>query len=244
FEKQKDHYEALRNALGELASIPVTEAKKPLVGIVGEIYVRTNNYANENVIAAIERGGGEAWLAPMHEWIIYTSYMQSWLARRHRFNVIERGESLLKNIYLFDSERTYYRLAGRFLGDRHEPEMEEIMKAAEEYLPLDFMGEAVLTVGRTILFARQGAKMVINCAPFGCMPGTITTGIFGELQARLGIPIVNQFYDGEGDLNKKIGSYLTNIPLCETYDVPERKREDEIRLAKKENKIFLTPLHL
>ena len=103
----------------------------------------------------------------------------------------------------------------------------------------------MLTVGRAILFARQGAKMVINCAPFGCMPGTIATGIFGELQARLGIPILNQFYDGEGDLNKKIGSYLTNIPPeCERYDLPERKREEEIRLEKKEDKIFLTPLHL
>ncbi|MGO9137932.1 MAG: acyl-CoA dehydratase activase [Syntrophales bacterium] len=236
-EKRKDHYESLRNAVGELAAIPVKEAKKPLVGIVGEIYVRTNSFANENVIAAVERGGGEAQLAPMHEWLIYTSYMQSWLARRRRFNLIERGESLLKNIYLFDSERTYYRLAGRILDDRHEPEMEDVLMAAKEYLPLDFVGEAVLTVGRTILFARQGAKMVINCAPFGCMPGTISAGIFGELQAKLGIPIVNQFYDGGGDLNKKVETYLTNIPPeCGKSYSPERKREVGVALEKKETR--------
>jgi Uncharacterized protein conserved in bacteria len=122
--------------------------------------------------------------------------------------------------------------------------MEKILKAAEEYLPLDFSGEAVLTVGRAILFAQQGVKMVINCAPFGCMPGTITTGIFGELQARLGIPILNQFYDGRRGPEQKIGSYLTNIPLCEGYDLPERKREEDIILAQKENKIFLTPLQV
>lgn len=235
FENRKDHYEPLRNAVGELASIPVTEAKKPLVGIVGEIYVRTNSYANENVIAAVEKGGGEAQLAPMHEWLIYTSYMQRWLAKRRRFNLIEKGESLLKNIYLFDSERTYYRLAGRILDDRREPEMEEILMAAKGYLPLDFVGEAVLTVGRTILFARRGAMMVVNCAPFGCMPGTITAGIFGELQARLGIPIVNQFYDGGGDLNRKIESYLKNIPQDpEGYCLPERKRAGEIGMEKRD----------
>jgi len=245
FEKCKDPYEVLRNALDELASIPVIKTRRPLVGIVGEIYVRTNSYANENVIAAIEKGGGEAWLAPMHEWMIYTSYMQGWLARRRRFNFIERGESLLKNIFLFDSERTYYQLAGQFLDDRHEPEMEEVLKAAQEYLPLDFIGEAVLTVGRTILFARQGAKMVINCAPFGCMPGTITTGIFGKLQARLGIPILNQFYDGEGDLNKKIRSYLANIlPERERYDMPEQNGDEGTGVEKKESKIFLASLHL
>ncbi|HET6459749.1 MAG TPA: acyl-CoA dehydratase activase [Syntrophales bacterium] len=237
FERREDHDESLRRALGELASIPTTEAKKPLVGIVGEIYVRLNHYANENVIEAVEKGGGEAQLVPMHEWFIYTSYMQSWLARRRRFNLIERGENLLKNIYLFESEKTYYRLAGRILSDRLEPEMKEILMKAKKYLPLDFIGEALLTVGRTIIFAQNGATMVINCAPFGCMPGTITAGIFSELQARLGIPIVNQFYDGGGDLNKKIESYLTYIsPDHGRYNLAQRKHDIETGTEKRETR--------
>jgi predicted CoA-substrate-specific enzyme activase len=240
FEKRDDPRNVLRSALDELASVPVTKYRKPLVGIVGEIYVRSNSYANENVIAAIEKGGGEAWLTPLHEWLIYTTYMQNWLVKRRRFNFIERGESLLKNIYFSESERTYYRLAGRFLDDRHEPEMENILNAAEDYLPLEFIGEAVLTVGRAIYFAWQGAQMVINCAPFGCMPGTIATAIFSPLQARLGIPILNQFYDGEGDLNKKIKSYLANISVeSERFDLPQRKREEEMRVEKKANQFIL-----
>jgi predicted nucleotide-binding protein (sugar kinase/HSP70/actin superfamily) len=121
--------------------------------------------------------------------------------------------------------------------------MGEILNEARNYLPLDFSGESVLTVGRTILFARQGAKMVINCAPFGCMPGTISTGIFGELQAKLGIPIVNQFYDGEGDLNKKIGTYLANIsPEREEYHSPAKKQIEKMKRGPKENRILVTPL--
>lgn len=100
-------------------------------------------------------------------------------------------------------------------------------------------------MGRTIYFARQGAEMVVNCAPFGCMPGTIATAIFSQLQASLGIPILNQFYDGEGDLNKKIKSYLTNIPTeSERFDLPQRKREEEMRDGKNRSDSFATVLHL
>jgi len=36
---------------------------KPLIGIVGEIFVRLNRFSNEDVIGKIEQLGGEAWIA-------------------------------------------------------------------------------------------------------------------------------------------------------------------------------------
>ena len=35
---------------------------KPLVGIVGEIYCRMDDYVNANLIRRIEKYGGEVWL--------------------------------------------------------------------------------------------------------------------------------------------------------------------------------------
>ena len=46
---------------------------KPLIGIVGEIFVRLNRFANENAIRKIEQFGGEAWIAPLTEWILYVN---------------------------------------------------------------------------------------------------------------------------------------------------------------------------
>ena len=72
-------------------------------------------------------------------------------------------------------------------------------------------GEAILTVGRAIKFIEEGVSLVVNCAPFGCMPGTITSSLFQELQNQTGVPIVNMFYDGEGDLNNLLRVYLEQV---------------------------------
>ena len=65
-------------------------------------------------------------------------------------------------------------------------------------------------IGRTIAFAKQNAVLVVNCAPFGCMPGTVTTAVFRQLSVELGMPIVNVFYDGTGGQNRTLAVFLKN----------------------------------
>ena len=50
--------------------------------------------------------------------------------------------------------------------------------------------------------------MVVNVAPFSCMPGTITTALFRQVDAETGTPIVNLFYDGTGGQNRSLEVYL------------------------------------
>ena len=52
--------------------------KKPTIGIVGEIYVRTHSFCNESVVDKVEALGGTVWLAPLMEWIYYTNYTRMW----------------------------------------------------------------------------------------------------------------------------------------------------------------------
>ena len=42
-----------------------------MIGIVGEIYIRSNRFSNEDVVRQIEKLGGEAWVAPISEWLLY-----------------------------------------------------------------------------------------------------------------------------------------------------------------------------
>ena len=48
--------------------------KKPLIGIVGEIYLRTHVKANQDVIRVLEKFGAEVINASVAEWVNYTSY--------------------------------------------------------------------------------------------------------------------------------------------------------------------------
>ncbi|HSA22263.1 MAG TPA: acyl-CoA dehydratase activase-related protein, partial [Myxococcota bacterium] len=228
-ETRGDLHAATRAAVERIAAVPHRPGQKPLVGIVGEIYVRCNTFSNEDVVGAIERYGGEAWLAPMSEWIIYTATMQNLSFKDGGANPFKKWVSMLKNQYIFWQEHKMYRAAGEFLADRREPDMAAMLAEGFKLLPSEFEGEAVLTLARAAEFARQGACMVVNCAPFGCMPGTLTTAMFRELAPKLGLPVVGMFYDGHGNLNSRLEVFLRNaVDLARGSQRPELPAQPEI----------------
>lgn len=195
---------AFKSAFAEITKVPRDGKPKPLVGIVGEIYVRCNSFCNEDVVRAVERFGGEAWLAPMSEWILYTTSEQKRNVREKALGLKARVEAYLKNRFLHHDEHHYYELAGELLADRREPPIEDVLADGTRFLPIEFEGESVLTVGRALQFVKQGVAMVVNCGPFTCMHGSITDAIFREIEDEVGIPIVNMAYDGEGGQNRRI----------------------------------------
>ena len=208
-EKKEDPKPVIKKITEDFYNIPKFDDKKPIVGVVGEIYARCNDYANGNVIDVIEKNGGEAWLSPMHEWILYTAWLQKYMAKQKAFKLFEAGESLVKNIYLFRTEHSYYKAASKVLHDREEPPVESVVEEGMKYVPPEFSGEAILTIGRSVMFAKEGAELVVNVSPFGCMHGTITDSIFQEVKDIYGMPILSQFYDGDIDINDKVADVLS-----------------------------------
>ncbi len=230
-ERGGDLYSAVATAVKRVSAVETGGSPRPLVGVVGEIYVRCNEFANENVVRSIERFGGEAWLAPMSEWILYTAVTQSISFRDRSRNFLKKWISDLKNLYVFHVERKMYEVAGPFLKDRHEPDIHQVVDAGSRILPIQFEGEALITVGRTVKFADQGAAMVVNCAPFGCMPGTLTTALFRKLAPELGIPVVGMFYDGAGNQNERLKIFLNNAVKKRRTPSISRARRKQIRTS-------------
>ena len=183
-------------AMERFRRIPVRTVRKPLVGIVGEIYVRSNPYANGYVVESVERLGGEAWLAPLSEWFEYTVWMEHYFAKRAKVGAVERAKALVKRNYMIGRAHRLYKPVLPFLGDRLEPEIGTLIETGRRVLPLEFEGESILTVARAMQFEHDGCQLVVNCAPFSCMHGNITTALFEQMRNRLGIPVVNLFYDG------------------------------------------------
>jgi len=207
--ERKDRLDGpFHRAMERFSGIRVRNERKPLVGIVGEIYVRCNPFTNDFLVQAVERYGGEAWLAPVSEWFLYTTQNQAWSSGEGLNGLAFRGLSVLKNRFMIGEEKKWYAAAGTLLADRHEPPMAEILTEGKKFIPLNFEGEAIITVGRAILFAKQGASMVVNAAPFGCMPGTLTTAILRRVQEEAGIPMVGMFYDGTPGINRTLEAFL------------------------------------
>jgi predicted nucleotide-binding protein (sugar kinase/HSP70/actin superfamily) len=178
---------------------------------VGEIYVRNNVYANEDVISAIEQFGGEAWMLPITDWVIYTSSLENFKEEFPGTLVSwDKADTFITYTWMKHWEKKLMEAASPFLDDRHEPRFQDYLDLAKPYIPFYLGGEGKLSVGRAIKFAQQGAAMVVNCAPFGCMPETVATAIFGRLSADVDMPIVSLFYDGSGGQNRRLEVFLNN----------------------------------
>jgi predicted nucleotide-binding protein (sugar kinase/HSP70/actin superfamily) len=60
-------------------------------------------------------------------------------------------------------------------------------------------------------FLKTDAAMVVNCAPFGCMPVNITSALLNPIQQYYRRPVVTMYYDGESEANKIVEVYLHNV---------------------------------
>jgi predicted nucleotide-binding protein (sugar kinase/HSP70/actin superfamily) len=180
------------------------------VGIVGEVYVRSNPFTNQELVRAIERAGGEAWLVPIAEWLRYLGYRETMVAGEARFALGERLRTWVKHAWLARDEQRFEAAADAVLGDRHEPSIEQTVESGAEWIPVDFEGEAILTIGRARKYAEQGASLVVNVAPFGCMVGALSSSVLQRVQEEMGVPVVRLFYDGDGDVNRVLEVFVAN----------------------------------
>lgn len=183
----------------DFESIPVSNESKPLIGIVGEIFVRSHKFSNENLIRKIEALGGEAWLAPVEEWIYYVNYvgLRKALLKKEKSAIIN---FLLKRYFQKRIEHKYSHYFEGFLKTLHEPDTKEVLKKAAPYVHNSFEGETILSIGKTVDLIERGASGIINAMPFGCMPGTIVTALLRGINKRFGVPYMNIPYDGTESL--------------------------------------------
>lgn len=180
-------------------SIPRKGARKPVIGVIGEIYMRSHTFGNRDIIRRIETLGGEAWLAPIGEWILYCTnrhIANSWKDKKYL--------DLLKG-YMQDKvqkmdERRMYEPFHDTLVNGEDAVTAEILKNASPYMSDTFEGEAILSIGKAVEFAERGMSGVVNIMPFSCMPGTIVAALSRKVREDFNnIPWLNLDYDGVED---------------------------------------------
>ena len=185
----------LRCMREDFAALPRTPEKRPSVGIVGEIFVRSHAFANEQIVRQIEALGGEVKLAPLDEWIKYLNAVSL------RKALIKRDRSAIINLFIKEIvqkriEHKFGKPFKGFLETLEEPTIREIMAKASPYVPGTFEGETVLSIGKAIDLIEGGASGIINVMPFGCMPGTIVTAFMKALTRDFGVTCISIPYDG------------------------------------------------
>jgi predicted CoA-substrate-specific enzyme activase len=198
-ETRMDARPALRAAYADFEAMERAPRDRPVIGIVGEIYIRANRYGNENVVRMIERLGGEAWVAPISEWLLYTNETARAGARMGR----AWRDLLQAQVMRFVQERDERRLLASFNGhlrSLHEPSIATTLERARPYLHHSFEGEAVLSVGKAVDYIERGVSGIVNVMPFACMPGTISGALLRRACEDHGnVPLLTIAYEGQQD---------------------------------------------
>ncbi|MCK4417986.1 MAG: hypothetical protein KAV99_07440 [Candidatus Latescibacteria bacterium] len=202
-EKGRNLVKTMRQIVKEFRQIKLDRReRKPIVGVLGEIFMRNNRFSNENIIRKVEDLGGEVWLAPVSEWVYYTTqrYKEDSVAE-HRYL------DILKAILQEKVQRYYeHRLekpVKELLLNNEEPPITEVLHYSAPYLHSSFGGEAILTIGKAIEYINKGASGIINVMPFTCIPGTVVAVISKKFREDFnGIPWLNASYDGQEDASR------------------------------------------
>jgi len=210
----------LREAQGEFSKVKRTNEEKPKIGIVGEFYVRLHEPANQRIIRKLEEKGMETWLAPATEYLIYSYYLASVFAKE-KFSLNRKKENLsewiLKSILykvLIGYEHMLFKATSPYMQGFDDITAQEIVSNGEKYTRHYIGGEAIVSMGKAVNYAKRGLDGIISVAPFNCMPGLIVDGFVPKFRKdNNNIPFVSIEYDGFQDSTRemRIDTFIAQV---------------------------------
>lgn len=174
--------------------------RKLLIGVVGEIFCRLNDFSNNHLIRLIEKYGGEAWISDVGEWVWYTNNEEekNLIRKGKRFSVSMLNCKIRQKV-MYRDEHQMLALFREDFFDYPEPHhITQVLNLSRPYLPREGAhGEMVINVGRAIWFKQKGAAGVVDISPFTCMNGIVCETVYPRVSKDFnGFPVRIFYFDG------------------------------------------------
>jgi predicted nucleotide-binding protein (sugar kinase/HSP70/actin superfamily) len=185
--------------------------RKPLVGIVGEIFLRMHTGANQDLILLLEKHGAEVVNASMTEWLNYITYTKLREAKEGlRFSFKQfKWKDLqvnLKNIAGFGGNLLYqefrqkkaYDSVAPFIDLPRDHKISHLRHVAEkeDLYSFQLTTETCISIAAILEYAQMGFNGVVNVYPLTCMPGMATSAVIRPVMNENRIPYLDTPYDG------------------------------------------------
>ncbi len=171
----------------DLAGIPLKRpvADVPKVSLTGEIFVRKDALSRQNIPEQLAEMGMATICSPVAEWIHYTDFLIQKEITGDGMSMMEKLRlKLRKRIMAHDEHRIRSILAGSGLLVSTPLAMKDIIRHAAPYISPDLTGEAILTIGSSLLEIASHVCGVIAIGPFGCMPNRLSEAILNKAMQR------------------------------------------------------------
>lgn len=215
--------------IADFDAIPIDETvKKPRVGVVGEILVKFQPDANNDVVGVIESEGGEAVMPGLADFLLYCLYNNNF--KRDNLGM-KASTARLCNLAIWGIE-SFRKHAEKKMkanpkfASRAPGHIAEIAEGAKKILQLGHCtGEGWFLTGEMIELINSGVPNIVCVQPFACLPNHVTgKGMIKELRRQFPQSnIVAIDYDpGASEVNQ-----LNRIKLMMAVAFENIKKENE-----------------
>jgi predicted CoA-substrate-specific enzyme activase len=220
-----------REIIRDFDNLPITNEKKPRVGVVGEILVKFLPAANNYIVDLLEAEGAEAVVPDLTDFLLYCCYNTNFKA-----DYLGQSEKSRKMNNLAIRFFEWMRSAARdeLKKSKHfEPTayIQDLAKLAEPIVSCgNQTGEGWFLTGEMLELIHQGVPNIVCAQPFACLPNHIVgKGVIKTIRHEFtSANIVAIDYDpGASEVNQ-----LNRIKLMlSTAQKNLRKAEKEEKLA-------------
>jgi len=189
--------------------------RRPLVGINGEIFLRSNRFSNQDLVRECEKAGLEVVVSSIGEWVKYIFYRHVEDAVRDRKFLKALISYVIKRVWEHDDHKVVKHFQN--LVDGREPSTEEVLALTSQWLSPKCGSEAVLSIGSGVEWMENPKFAgVISVMPHGCMPGGIVAAMSEKFSALYRKPWINLTYDGFAESTNltRINNFAEVIRFC------------------------------
>lgn len=176
---------------------------RPRLGLMGEVYVRSNDFSNSFIEKRIEKLGGEVVVPPFGEWIYYIAHLRRQDCLRKKDYKGYLGELISEGFSRLDAYRISKAFKKSITHFYKESSTRETIKKGKGYVDDSYRGDPVLSFGRAKEYVEEEFEGIVNLLPFYCMPGTIVNAVLEKFQKdHEGIPCLKMAFDGQEETNE------------------------------------------
>jgi predicted nucleotide-binding protein (sugar kinase/HSP70/actin superfamily) len=170
----------LSNVNRRLLQIPLKKDPQtvPVVSLVGEIFVRHEEFSRRSIVDYLEDHGFMVKVAPVGEYICYSNYVINNGLGERKISLKERiktkiATQIQKRLEL----RIKSMLAKSGLYKFEMIEVDKTIANAQHLINKNLQGEGILTVGLALREILHNSCGVISIGPFGCMPSRVAEAV-------------------------------------------------------------------
>ncbi len=173
-----------RQIIKDFDNLPMTDEKKPRVGIVGEILVKFLPAANNHIVDLLEAEGAEAVVPDLTDFLLYSCYNQNFKSdnlggtekSRHINNMIIKFLEWMRKDARDELAKSKHFEPTAYIGD--------LAKRAEHIVSCgNQTGEGWFLTGEMLELIDQGVTNIVCAQPFACLPNHIVgKGVIKEIR--------------------------------------------------------------